>query len=153
MIDKIGWGTYLFFAVVNLCFIPIIWLFYPETARRSLEEIDIIFAKGYVEKISYVKAAEQLPFLSEDEVERYALLYGLIDAARDGGGSGPGNGGASVGKEGVSDEDKPTSSAVACEGRGQSSVSKRAGPGTVAGLGAEAELGDGATASSRAGRE
>ncbi|TPX17693.1 uncharacterized protein E0L32_012020 [Thyridium curvatum] len=78
MINSIDWGTYLFFAAVNACFIPIIYFFYPETARRSLEEIDIIFAKGYAENISYVKAAEDLPLLSHEEIEVYALKYGLI---------------------------------------------------------------------------
>lgn len=79
MITNIGWGTYLFFAVINASFLPVIWFFYPETAHRSLEEIDIIFAKGYVEKMSYVKAADELPFLSDAEVESEAVRYGLID--------------------------------------------------------------------------
>ncbi|KAH6647678.1 general substrate transporter [Truncatella angustata] len=86
MITSIGWGTYLFFAAINACFLPIIYFFYPETAGRSLEEIDIIFAKGYVEKMSYVKAAKELPFLNEEEVEREAIKYGLIDTAAHGGG-------------------------------------------------------------------
>jgi sugar porter (SP) family MFS transporter len=30
MIDRIGWGTYLFFAVVNGCFFPVLYFFYPE---------------------------------------------------------------------------------------------------------------------------
>ncbi|KAI1144259.1 general substrate transporter [Hypoxylon sp. FL0543] len=81
MIDRIGWGTYLFFAVVNACFLPIIWFFYPETAKRSLEEIDIIFAKGFVEKKSYVRAAEELPLLTPEQVEQEALKYGLIETA------------------------------------------------------------------------
>ena len=67
--------------MANFCFLPIIWFFYPETANRSLEEIDIIFAKGYVEKMSYVKAAADLPLLSHEEVEREALRYGLIETA------------------------------------------------------------------------
>ncbi|KAJ4424052.1 hypothetical protein N0V82_001299 [Gnomoniopsis sp. IMI 355080] len=79
MITNIGWGTYLFFAVINASFLPVIWFFYPETANRSLEEIDIIFAKGFVEKMSYVKAADELPFLSDAEVESEALRYGLIE--------------------------------------------------------------------------
>lgn len=79
MITNIGWGTYLFFAVMNACFIPFIWFFYPETANRSLEEIDIIFAKGNVENMSYVKAAAEMPFLTDAEVESEALRYGLID--------------------------------------------------------------------------
>ncbi|KAF3766817.1 putative hexose carrier protein [Cryphonectria parasitica EP155] len=82
MITNIGWGTYLFFAVVNACFLPVIWIFYPETANRSLEEIDIIFAKGSVENMSYVKAAKEMPFLSDAEVEREALRYGLIETAQ-----------------------------------------------------------------------
>lgn len=81
MITNIGWGTYVFFAIVNACFLPIIYFFYPETARRSLEEIDIIFAKGYVEKMSYVKAAQELPLLTDAEVEQEAIKYGLIDTA------------------------------------------------------------------------
>ncbi|KAL1990351.1 hypothetical protein VTN49DRAFT_6190 [Thermomyces lanuginosus] len=83
MIDNIGWGTYLFFAVVNACFLPIIYFFYPETAGRSLEEIDIIFAKGYTENINYVTAAKQLPKLSDEEVEQAAIQYGFAgpDAA------------------------------------------------------------------------
>lgn len=79
MITNIGWGTYLFFAVVNACFLPVIWFFYPETARRSLEEIDIIFAKGSVENMSYVRAAKELPYLTDEEVEREAMRYGLIE--------------------------------------------------------------------------
>lgn len=78
MVTEIGWGTYLFFAVVNACFLPVIYFFYPETARRSLEEIDIIFAKGHAEQISYVKAAKELPHLQPEEIERYARQYGLI---------------------------------------------------------------------------
>lgn len=81
MIANISWGTYLFFAVVNACFLPVIWFFYPETAKRSLEEIDIIFAKGFVEKKSYVRAAEELPLLTVEQVEQEALKYGLIDTA------------------------------------------------------------------------
>jgi sugar porter (SP) family MFS transporter len=81
MVTNIGWGTYLFFAAVNACFIPVIYFFYPETARRSLEEIDLIFAKGYVEKMSYVKAAKELPQLQPEEIEQYARQYGLVDSS------------------------------------------------------------------------
>lgn len=84
MVANIGWGTYLFFAAVNACFLPILYFFYPETAGRSLEEIDIIFAKGHVEGMSYVKAAKELPHLDPHEVETYAIQYGLIDSPSDG---------------------------------------------------------------------
>lgn len=77
MFDRISWGTYLFFAIVNACFIPVISFLYPETARRSLEEIDIIFAKGYTENISYVTAAKQLPYLSNEEIKQMTIQYGF----------------------------------------------------------------------------
>lgn len=69
MIQHVRWGTYLFFAAMNASFLPVIWLFYPETANRSLEEIDLIFAKGYAEKMSYVRAARELPELEDEEIE------------------------------------------------------------------------------------
>jgi len=79
MIDSIHWGTYLFFACTNACFLPVIWFFYPETAKRSLEEIDILFAKGYTEKQSYVVTAKEMPYLTDREVEQMARHYGFID--------------------------------------------------------------------------
>lgn len=79
MVQHIHWGTYLFFAAMNACFLPFIWFFYPETANRSLEEIDIIFAKGYQERISYVKAANDLPKLADEELESKAAEYGLFN--------------------------------------------------------------------------
>lgn len=77
MVANIHWGTYLFFAALNACFIPVVYFFYPETAGRSLEEIDIIFAKGHSENMWYVKAAKELPKLSEDEIEAKAAEYGF----------------------------------------------------------------------------
>lgn len=76
MIASIGWGTYLFFAVMNALFIPIIYLFYPETAGRSLEEIDIVFAKAFVDSKSPVYVAKTMPKLSQEEIERYGVELG-----------------------------------------------------------------------------
>lgn len=42
-IGSIGHRTYIYFAVFNACFIPIIFFFYPETARLSLEQVDLLF--------------------------------------------------------------------------------------------------------------
>lgn len=78
MITDIGWGTYLFFACTNASFIPIIYFFYPETKQRSLEEIDLIFAKGYLENMSYVLASKELPILNDTEIEEMARRYGLV---------------------------------------------------------------------------
>jgi len=70
-----GFGTYLFFAALNAIFFPILYFFYPETAGRTLEEIDVIFAKGFSERKSYVQAAKELPRLSENEVQEKSREY------------------------------------------------------------------------------
>jgi hypothetical protein len=80
LIGQIGWGTYLFFGVLNACFLPVIYFFYPETAGRSLEEIDLIFAKGYTEKMSYVHAAKQLPAMDETQIAEAVRQYDLSDS-------------------------------------------------------------------------
>ncbi|KAL5119745.1 hypothetical protein ACEQ8H_002351 [Pleosporales sp. CAS-2024a] len=77
LITSIGWGTYLFFAVLNALFLPVIYFFYPETCGRSLEEIDLIFAKGYIEKKSYVLAAQELPMLEDSELAQYSHELGV----------------------------------------------------------------------------
>jgi sugar porter (SP) family MFS transporter len=84
MVANIHWGTYLFFAIMNAIFIPPMILFYPETAGRSLEEIDIIFAKGYCENMSYVRASKELPKLTNEEIEAKALEYGFESSQRTG---------------------------------------------------------------------
>ncbi|KAH6621863.1 hypothetical protein C7974DRAFT_434989 [Boeremia exigua] len=42
--NNIGYRTWIILAVTNFAIIPAIYFFYPETAFRSLEEIDVIFA-------------------------------------------------------------------------------------------------------------
>ncbi|KAJ8102353.1 general substrate transporter [Lipomyces tetrasporus] len=44
--NNIGAYTYLVFAVINAIMVPCVYFFYPETAGRSLEEIDEIFEKS-----------------------------------------------------------------------------------------------------------
>ncbi|KAL9022037.1 MAG: hypothetical protein Q9185_000778 [Variospora sp. 1 TL-2023] len=42
---SIQYKTYVIFAVINAALFPAVWFFYPETAYRSLEEMDSIFRK------------------------------------------------------------------------------------------------------------
>lgn len=79
-INRSKWGCYLFFALINFLYVPIIYFFYPETAGRSLEEIDIIFAKAYVDgKAPYI-IAQELPKLSNKEIEEEGARLGLHEA-------------------------------------------------------------------------
>ncbi|EAA31803.2 putative sugar transporter [Neurospora crassa] len=43
--NKIKYQTYIIFAVINAFIVPVVYFFYPETACRSLEEMDMIFHK------------------------------------------------------------------------------------------------------------
>ncbi|KAI9608554.1 hypothetical protein H4Q26_004737 [Puccinia striiformis f. sp. tritici PST-130] len=45
-VDNIGWKTYLIFMCFNFSFAPIMYMFYPETKGKSLEEIDLLFGDG-----------------------------------------------------------------------------------------------------------
>lgn len=78
MLSNIGWATYLVFAVINAAFFPVIYFFYPETRKRSLEEIDLIFAKGYCENMGYVRASKEMPFLTDAEIDQKAREYGFV---------------------------------------------------------------------------
>ncbi|GAA6054800.1 hypothetical protein JCM3770_007441 [Rhodotorula araucariae] len=75
-------GCFAFFGAINLCFLPVIHFYYIETAGRSLEEIDVIFARGYVEGVSYVKMSKEMPRLSGAEIEAEWQRLGLSDEER-----------------------------------------------------------------------
>ncbi len=44
-IEALGYQLYIIWAVLNASFVPITWFFYPETARRSLEDMDEVFLR------------------------------------------------------------------------------------------------------------
>ncbi|KAL1848841.1 sugar transporter-like protein [Paecilomyces lecythidis] len=74
------WGIYLFFALVNFIGVPMAWFFYPETAGRDLEEIDIIFAKAHIEKKWPFQIANTLPKLTVDQIGQLQVELGLDTA-------------------------------------------------------------------------
>lgn len=43
MLAKLGYGTYIFFGAINILAMPIVWFLFPESARRSLEEMNLLF--------------------------------------------------------------------------------------------------------------
>ena len=42
-IQSLHWKFYIIWTVFNASFVPIVYLFYPETADRTLEDIDRLF--------------------------------------------------------------------------------------------------------------
>lgn len=61
--SSIGYKTYIIFAVINAFIFPVVYFFYPETAYRSLEEMDVIFSKvkGLSGWWRVVKVAKETP--------------------------------------------------------------------------------------------
>jgi len=47
-IANLGWRFYLIWVVFNAIFVPLIWLVYPETANRQLEDIDKLYREDRV---------------------------------------------------------------------------------------------------------
>ena len=45
------------FAALNAFIVPVVYFFFPETAGRSLEDMDVVFAVAYNEKVSPVKVS------------------------------------------------------------------------------------------------
>lgn len=51
-ISNIGWRTYIIFAVLNATWVPIIYLFFPETKGLELEDVDRLFSgESFVEPL------------------------------------------------------------------------------------------------------
>ncbi|KNZ43976.1 uncharacterized protein VP01_965g6 [Puccinia sorghi] len=81
----------LVFAVVNAFIVPSVYLFFPETAHRSLEEIDEIFAvSGWISVVNNARPSVT-PLLKNDEAS-------LKDQAP-----------VTIDKDDISDEKQPTS--------------------------------------------
>ncbi|EFQ98600.1 sugar transporter STL1 [Nannizzia gypsea CBS 118893] len=58
--SSIEYKTYIIFAVINAFIVPVVYFFYPETAYRSLEEMDSIFRKTK-SIFTVVKIAHETP--------------------------------------------------------------------------------------------
>ncbi|KAH7916337.1 general substrate transporter [Hygrophoropsis aurantiaca] len=70
--SNISWGTYIVFAALNAFIVPIVYFFFPETAGRSLEDMDVIFALAYNEGVSPVKVSlrKDIPLAGSPEADR-----------------------------------------------------------------------------------
>lgn len=45
-IETIGWKYYLVFLIISAIIVPVVWLLYPETMGRSLEELEMMFTES-----------------------------------------------------------------------------------------------------------
>jgi MFS family permease len=45
-IQNLGWRFYVIWAVINTAIMPLIWAFFPETANRTLEDLDAYYREN-----------------------------------------------------------------------------------------------------------
>ncbi|KAI0787081.1 general substrate transporter [Irpex lacteus] len=78
--NNISWRTYIVFAALNAFIIPVVYFFFPETAGRSLEDMDIIFALAYKEGVSPVQVSlrKDLPTAGTPEADE---ILGISDSS------------------------------------------------------------------------
>ncbi|KAL7420894.1 sugar transporter-like protein [Cryptotrichosporon argae] len=83
MTASIGAWTFFLFAMANVIFLPFIYFFYPETAGRTLEELDVVFAHAHLTKRRPTLIAAELPKLTDHQIatmtERYDIHGGAAD--------------------------------------------------------------------------
>ena len=66
------------FAALNALIIPVVYFFFPETAGRSLEDMDVVFALAYKEGVSPVKVSlrKDVPLAGSPEADE---ILGITD--------------------------------------------------------------------------
>lgn len=72
--------TFLLFAIANCIFFPIIWIFYPETSGRTLEELDVLFAHAHITKRRPTLIAAELPKLTDHQIQTMTDRYDIHGA-------------------------------------------------------------------------
>lgn len=78
--NNIGWKYFIVYCCLNALFVPTIYFFFPETAGRSLEEIDQIF-EASTSIFDTVSTAKKLPkrnlseFLREEKGEDVGVTH------------------------------------------------------------------------------
>ncbi|KAK5231859.1 hypothetical protein LTR47_006992 [Exophiala xenobiotica] len=72
-VTNIGFYYYIVFAVVCAASIPIVYFFYPETAGRTLEEIDMLFAAGSIHGRDFEEASPEK--MHDELMDRVAVSF------------------------------------------------------------------------------
>ncbi|KIY46627.1 general substrate transporter [Fistulina hepatica ATCC 64428] len=70
--ENIGYKTYIVFAALNAFLVPVVYIFFPETSGRSLEDMDVIFAIAHQEGVSPVAVSmrKDIPPAGSEEADR-----------------------------------------------------------------------------------
>jgi hypothetical protein len=124
--QRISYRTWIIFAATNFAILPLVYFFYPETAFRSLEEVDVIFqladdAPGnpWITAVK-ISQSEPLWFGKKDPEKRLNFNYGnsswhkrLVDSVLSGNSGSGTDGSGSQEKRPWSNGDSPDSGETA----------------------------------------
>ncbi|THH33667.1 hypothetical protein EUX98_g530 [Antrodiella citrinella] len=79
--NNISWGTYI---ALNAFIIPVVYFFFPETAGRSLEDMDVVFALAYNEGVSPVQVSlrKDVPLAGTPEADEILGLRSRHDEVK-----------------------------------------------------------------------
>ncbi|KAI5457397.1 general substrate transporter [Mariannaea sp. PMI_226] len=80
-IQKLGWKFWIVFTIFNAAFMPVIYLFYPETSNRTLEDIDEYYRNDPALIVTGDKDAVSCKRLSK-YMEREQSHFRRIERAR-----------------------------------------------------------------------
>jgi hypothetical protein len=83
MTASINEYTFLLFALANMIFLPVIYFFYPETAGRTLEELDVLFARAHIMKRRPTIIAKEMPKLTDHQVQVLTDRWDIHGGAAD----------------------------------------------------------------------
>ncbi|KAL4992564.1 hypothetical protein BDW68DRAFT_184091 [Aspergillus falconensis] len=78
LITDLEWKGYLIFMCLNLAFLPILYLYYPETANLSLEEIDSLFMVKAASHSSSTPSASTSTSSTDDRDTVTAEMKGTV---------------------------------------------------------------------------
>lgn len=87
-IESLHWRFYIIWTVFNFAFIPTVYFFYPETAGRTLEDIDRFFAAPHTpllvfrdkEAISSKRPRQYIEAEQQDVRRNSSIVQGDVDA-------------------------------------------------------------------------
>ena len=79
-IQNIGWKLYVVFCILNWASIAVVWFWYPETAGKTLESIDFLFASQnsltQVVKLSRRKDVQEMAITQEVQAQVHQQKVG-----------------------------------------------------------------------------
>lgn len=81
---QLAWKSYFIFMCLNLAFVPTIYFFYPETAGRTLEEVDYLFVREGHKGVKQLWHRSQPVIISlKEDVESHASAMGRGEHVED----------------------------------------------------------------------